>query len=129
MTRILLVAWLAFLVVPGVGRSQEPVSFSPDITVELDTTTVADDEVVEDDRAGSLTKANLGTLAEPDDVNAYYRFADEDQLFSLDAGTELAGGLVVTAADVIRFDGSNPTLEFDASAETVPRHGSPGDLT
>ena len=100
MTRSLLVAWLAFLVVPGVGRSQEPVSFSPDITIELDTTTVAGDEVVEDDRAGSLTKANLGTLAEPDDVNAYHRFVDEDQLFSLDAGTELAGGLVVTAADV-----------------------------
>ena len=120
MTRILLVVLLAFFTVPGVGRSQEPVSFSPDITIELDTTTVAGDEVVEDDRAGTLTKANLGTLAEPADVNAYHRFADEDQLFSLETGTQLAGGLVVTAADVIRFDGSNPTLEFDASAETVP---------
>ena len=106
--------------IAAVGWAEEPISISPDVTVELDGTTVADDEVVEDDREGTLTKANLGTLAESDDVNAYHRFPDEDQLFSLETGTELAGSLVVTAADVVRFDGVSPSLEFDASTETIP---------
>jgi len=123
------VAMISLLVAPGLGLSEEPISISPDVTVDLDGTIVADDEVVEDDLMGDLTKANLGTLTEPDDINGYYRFPWEDQLFTLDSGTDLGNGLIVTAADVVRFDGISRTMEFDGSAEGVPEGAMVDALT
>jgi hypothetical protein len=101
------------------ARSQT-LEYSPDITVDLSGVTVADEDVVTDNLMGIVVPMNLGTLPEAADVDAYQRLGNGDQLFSLDVASELPGSLSVTPADVVRFDGSSYTLEFDASAVGVP---------
>jgi hypothetical protein len=126
-----LAAW-----VPSISTAQGTVALSPDTTVALGGTTFADQEVLSDNQMGSVAGLPLGTLPDASDVNAYHLFTDGDQLFSLDTTVDLGGGLTVGPADVVRFDGTTDTLEFDASAEGIPdgavvdavtEHGS-GDL-
>ena len=136
-THVLLVLFgLALAFVAGQTDAQDLVIVSSDITVALGGNTFEDHEVVADDQMGLVSRVPLGTLPDPTDVNAYDRLPDGDQLYSLDTSADLGGGLVVGPADVVRFDGTTDTVEFDASAEGIPAgvtvdavgvHGS-GDL-
>jgi hypothetical protein len=93
---------------------------SPDITVDLSGTTLDDELVGDDDLAGTVVAVSLGSLPDASDVNAYYlESGSSDELFSLDVTADL-GGLTAERGDVVRYDGSIYTLEFDASAEGVP---------
>ena len=97
-----------------------PVAISPDVAVDLAGSAVLDEEVVADDGTGSPALLPLGALPDPADVDAYHRFEAGDQLFSLETGTDLGGGVVGSGGDVVRFDGSVYVIEFAASAEGIP---------
>lgn len=113
-------AALALLcLVPIVVRAQE-VALSLDTTAELAGTTLADHEAASDDQAGTVSVLPLGSLPERTDVDAYHRYSDGDQLYSLDTIADLGAGVVATGADVVRLAGAAETLEFDASAEGIP---------
>jgi hypothetical protein len=110
---------LLFLL-PAPGFAAEAIYLSPDTTVDFSGTIVADQEVVSDDQAGTISEISLGPIPESSDVDGYHRTLSGSDLFSLDTGSELAGATTVTAADVVRFDGETTTLEYDASAEGIP---------
>ena len=94
---------------------------SPDITQTLDSQTIHDEDVAADDlMSGTITPASLGALPAESDVNAYHLLTNGDQLLSFDITIELAGPLTATPGDVVRYDGASYSLEFDASAESVP---------
>ncbi len=112
------VPWVVLL--PVSSQAQDAVSFSPDTTVELSGSTFEDQEVAKDNQLGTVILAPLGVLPNASDVSAYHHLANGDQLYSLDTTAELGGGLIASPADVVRFDGVNDTLEFDASAEGIP---------
>ena len=95
-------------------------SYSPDVTIELNTTLVEDQAVLEDNLLGVTALQNLGVLPANADVDAYHNLGDGEHLLSFDVTVNL-GGLTVHPADVIRYDGSIYVLEFDASAAGVPQ--------
>jgi hypothetical protein len=83
--------------------------------------TFTDEDVASDNlTSGTITKALLGTLPEASDLSAYHALAGGDHLLSFDITVALAGGVTAHPGDVVRYDGSIYTLEFDASAESVP---------
>ena len=61
-------AFAALLLAPGVGLSEEPVSISPDVTVELDGTVVA----VKNELSPGLVLLSVGA---DDKVEAGFRFS------------------------------------------------------
>lgn len=111
---------LVFLLGPPADLAHATVVLSLDTTVEVSGTTFADQEALSDNLAGSVSLLPLGTLPDPADVDAHHLFANGDQLYSLDTTADLGGGLTTGAADVVRFDGTTDTIEFDASAEGIP---------
>ena len=94
-------------------------SYSPDIDIELNSTLVADQGVLEDDLSGLTSLLNLGALPAGADIDAYHNLGDGEHLLSFDVTVDL-GGLTIDPADVVRYDGFTYTLEFDASAAGVP---------
>ena len=106
------------LLVPAFVFAQ-PISLSPDITVELGGEIVSDEDVAVDDQAGGVVPVDVGILPDGADLTAYYRFATGDQLMAFDT-TLMLGNVTLQSGDVVRFDGSDYTLEFDASEEGVP---------
>ncbi len=108
------------VLLPVSSQAQDPVSLSPDTTVELSGLTFEDQEVVTDDQLGTVTLVPLGVLPDASDVDAYHVFANGDQLYSLDTTAKLGGGLTAGPGDVVRYDGLTDTLEFDASSEGIP---------
>jgi hypothetical protein len=106
--------------VAGTAQAINTATVSPDITVDLSGTILDDQLVGDDDLAGTVIAVSLGSLPDASDVNAYYLESDSnDELFSLDVTADL-GGLTAHRGDVVRYDGSIYTLEFDASAKGVP---------
>ncbi len=97
----------------GQAFGSEPVV--PDITVSVLGTTVTDDEALDEYPAGVPQVADLGGLPDAAEVDAYWVDADGEHLFSLDSTIELAGGVTARPADVVRWDGFNYSIEFDAA--------------
>jgi hypothetical protein len=121
--------WLTALLlgaalVPGPAAALTPIDsadLSPDITVTLDGQTITDENVASDDlTTGTITKALLGILPEASDLSAYHALTGGDHLLSFDITVALAGGVTAHPGDIVRYDGASHTLEFDASAESVP---------
>jgi hypothetical protein len=92
---------------------------STDITVDLAGTLATDEDVVED-AAGTVTKIDLGTLPAASDVTGYSIAPGGDILFALDVSASLPGGVDVTPRDVVRWNGSTYSVEFDGSDNDVP---------
>jgi len=92
---------------------------SPDVTTDLSGTRVEDQDVASDDGAGSVVTLALGTLPIASDITAYARAANGDLLFSLDTTVDL-DGVVARPGDVVRYDGTSYSIEFDAAAAGVP---------
>jgi hypothetical protein len=116
-TALLLAAWAA----PRSALAQAVVSGSPDITIGLDGgTVVTSDEDVAVDNSSFVLLENLGALPEASDVIALGGNASGDRLIALDITSSLPGGIIASPGDVIRYDGANYSIEFDASAEGVP---------
>ena len=95
-------------------------SVSSDVTVVLSATNFDDESVAVENLMGGVGTATLGTLPASADLVAYHLLGNGDQLFSLDTTVTLSGPLTAEPGDVVRYDGSSYTLEFDASANSVP---------
>jgi hypothetical protein len=101
---------------PATG--QEVVSASPDITIAIGSGNLvtSDEDVAIDNQLGIVVLENLGSLPDASDVVAVGLAANGDRLFVLDTTTSLAGGVVASPRDVIRFDGASYTKELDGNA-------------
>jgi hypothetical protein len=94
---------------------------SPDSTVVLDGQTISDEDVASDDIvSATITPLGLGALPNASDVIAYHGLDNGDRLLAFDVTVALPGGVTAFKGDVVRYDGANYTIEFDASAEAVP---------
>ena len=110
--------------------------YAPDITVVLGSTTLNHNQVGEDNLAGSVTPANVGAIPPTAIITAYDHLPNGDQLLAFDMTVTLPGGLTVRPGDVVRFNGTTYTLEFDAAANGIPNgvitdavsEISPGDV-
>ena len=112
------------------------IRYSPDITVVLGGTTLNHNQVAEDNLAGGVTLVNVGAIPSTAIITAYDRLPNGDQLLAFDTTVTLPGGLTVRPGDVVRFNGTTYTLEFDAAANGIPAGAitdavgeiGPGDL-
>lgn len=107
---------------PALAQPLSSVSLSPDVTVDLNDAgggTFADEDVAIDDLAGTVVAENLGALPDASEVSAYELLADGDRLFCVASTVELPGPLYAQQGDVVRYDGSVYTIEFDASSNGV----------
>ena len=93
---------------------------STDVTADLEGTLAADHDAVEDTGSGAPAKIDLGALPAAADVSAYSVATNGDVLFALDAGAELSGAVVVTARDVVRWDGAVYTVELAGAGHGIP---------
>ncbi len=93
---------------------------SPDITVTLDTTVVNDEEVGVDNLAGTVTLQSIGAIPPEADLDAYNVLPNGDQLLSFDTTVVLPGGVTARPADVVRYDGVDYSIEFDAASHGIP---------
>lgn len=84
---------------------------STDITVDLAGTLAADEDVIED-AAGTTAKIDVGTLPSAADVIGYSVAPSGDVVFSLDIAASLPGGIDVTPRDVVRWNGSTYSVDF-----------------
>lgn len=91
---------------------------SPDSAITIQNLTVLPGEAV---RTSPLALADLGVLPKEANLIGYHRTADGRQLFTLDVSATLAGGVTVTPADVVAYDGNDYTIEFDGLARGLPR--------
>jgi hypothetical protein len=123
------IRWYLFyvLLVPAFALAQ-PISLSPDITMELAGEIVTDENVAIDDQTGGVVPADIGTLPDGADLTAYHVLPTGDQLMAFDTSL-MPGSVTVQSGDVVRFDGSDYTLEFDASEEGVPAGATVDALT
>jgi hypothetical protein len=107
--------WTFLLALPAMA--QEVVSASPDVTIDLGVSAIADDEdVAVDNQLGIVMLENLGALPNASDVIALGFEANGDHLLAFDTTTALAGGVVARPGDVVRYDGSVYSIKFDATA-------------
>jgi len=117
--RALAIALVASTALIGATPAWSQYRYTPNITVDLSGTVVTDESVADDDLLGTVGLEDLGTLPPSTEVDAYEPVGSE-HLFSLDTTVLLPGSLTATPADVIRYNGSTYSLEFDASAEGLP---------
>lgn len=92
---------------------------STDITVDLGGTLTTDEDVVED-AGGAPAKIDVGTLPPAADLIGYSVAPNGDVVFSLDISAELPGGIDVTPRDVVRWNGSAYSIEFEGADHSVP---------
>jgi hypothetical protein len=117
-------SWCIVLLAAGPAVGLTPIDsadLSPDITVELDSQTIADEGVAEDDLVSmSVTTPSLGGLPDEAEVMAYHALGGGSYLFSLETSATLPNGVTARPGDVVRWDGANHSIEFDAAAEGLP---------
>lgn len=112
---ITLISILGFI--PGISvAGTNSFDFSPDITIDLNTLIVADEDVVLD----GLVLENMGAIPANAALTAFHRLENGDRLFALDTTVLLPGDQLLRPGDVGRFDGTDFTLEFDGQANGVP---------
>ena len=114
-TLALAAAWIA-----GPASAQELFAGSPDVTVPLGGSLAQDQDVAVDNQLGIVLLEDLGSLPTAAEVTAYALDANGDRLFAIDTTTSLAGGVVVTPRDVIRWDGASYVVELDGTSEGIP---------
>ena len=103
----------------GAANELVPVSaYSPDIHLSHSKATVADEHSVYS-LGSSLRQVNFGSLPSSADVDAVHGMDNGDVLFSLESSIVL-GGTLYRPSDIIRFDGSVWTKEFDGVEEGIP---------
>jgi hypothetical protein len=104
------------LTAPPVASSA---AISTDVTVTIDGTLLTDESVGLDSFLILTVPVSLGGLPLAAAVTAYHPLANGDELFVLDTMVELAGSLVVSPIDIVRYDGLGYSLEFDGSAAGI----------
>ncbi len=100
----------------------EAITTSPDVTAVIQGHTVQDENVLDDDLAGSTGVSAIAGIPSSADLVAYAMLPNGEELFSLDTTVSLPGGVTAEPRDVVRFLPAGPTYEivFDGSAQAVP---------
>lgn len=111
---------VAFLLADA-ASAQELFAGSPDISAQLGGSLAEDQDVAVDNQLGIVLLEDLGPLPVAAEVTAYALDANGDRLFGLETTTSLAGGILATPRDVVRWDGADYTIELDGTAEGIPR--------
>ena len=114
---------LLLLITGAVSQAgaQELITASPDITIAVNSgAVVTDEESAVDNQLGITLKESYGSIPSGAEIVALGRDVDGDSLLAFDTAVSLAGGVVASPGDVMRFDGSIYTTEFDASAQGIP---------
>lgn len=114
-TLVMLLGRAAFALTP-----LNAIRYAPDITVVLGGTTVDHNQVAEDNLAGAVSLVNVGAIPAAAIITAYDRLPNGDQLLAFDTTITLPGGLTARPGDVVRYNGTTYTLEFDATAHGIP---------
>ena len=125
-SRLILLLALLHVLSPGLVQAQvDDIIVSPDITVTLGGTLVADEDAAEDDLAGGVVVQNVGPIPANADLSAYHDTGGGVTLFSLDITVELPGPLestvVATPSDVIAFHGGDYFVNFEGAQWGVPK--------
>lgn len=115
-TGLLAAGTAVVLALPAVAANE----ISTDITVDLAGTLATDHDVVEDTGAGAPTPIDLGSIPDAADVSGYSVATNGNVLFSLDVSASLPGGIDVSPRDVVRWNGSAYSVEFDGDDHGVP---------
>lgn len=114
------------------GASATPlvwVEFSLDIAVNAGGVELSGDDVARDPLDGSGTApVSIGPSVKGSSVQAYHRERGGDRFFSLET-TVAFPGFTARPRDVVRFDGSSYSLEFDGGAAGIPAGVSIDALT
>lgn len=121
--RVALTALLAFPATAVAARAATPlqsVRISTDVTAVLGAQTVDDEKVASDDLAGGVTPVSIGPIPSWVDLDGYQLPPNGNQLLSFDTTLTLPGEITARPADVVRYDGTVYTVEFDAAAHGVP---------
>ncbi len=101
--------------------AQELITASPDITIAFNSgAVVTDEDAAVDNQLGITLSESYGSLPDGTEVIALGRDVGGDSLLAFDTTVSLAGGVVASPGDVMRFNGSTYTTEFDASAQGIP---------
>jgi len=114
---------ISVVAIPGssvavaVEPSPVPV-FSPDIHLGHSNVVVADEDSAYTTGV-SLGRIDLGLLPESADVDAVHALASGEILFSLETSIVL-GDTLYRPSDVIRFNGSTWSMEFDGRTAGIP---------
>lgn len=105
------------------AAAQSTLSLSPDVTIRVGTASlvVQDEDVVVDNQLGIAVLENLGPIPAAAEVVGHAVDTNGDRLFILGQTTNLSGGIVARAGDVVRYDGASFSIEFAAASEGIPR--------
>lgn len=104
------------------------VRFSPDVATVFGAVTVPTNGIVEETIATSnMTIVSIGAIPDGVSVDGYAIASNGDQLLSFDTTVTL-GGTTFQPFDVVRYNGSTYSLEFDGQAAGVPDGTNVGDI-
>jgi len=122
LARVIGLAALAGLALPGAAAAQSVIAASPDVTIALGAANVVtkDDAVAADNQLGIVALQNLGAIPDSADVTGYADAGSGTFLFSLDTTTALSGGVVATPGDVVSWNGATHAIVFDGSTAGLP---------
>jgi hypothetical protein len=113
----------------GSALAQNVVAGSPDVTIDFGASAVAaDEDVAIDDQSGAIVLEDLGVLPRESEVIALGLDVNGDRFISFETTTTLSDGTVAWLGDVVRYDGTGYSIEFDASAAGLPA-GTATDAT
>jgi len=93
--------------------------YSPDVTVTLNGTLLADQNAGADDLAGVVTLLDIGPVPTATDLVAYHLLSNGDRQLAFDTTVTL-GAVNAEPRDVVRYDGTTYTLDLDGSAVGIP---------
>jgi hypothetical protein len=113
------------LVAASAARAVTPldqITTSPDVTTVLQGHTVNDENVLDDDLAGSTVLSSIPGIPANADLVAYELLPSGLELFSLDITVVLPGPVTAEPRDVVQFNpvGGVYTILFDGSARGIP---------
>jgi hypothetical protein len=76
--------------------------------------------MVVDDRSAGASIVPLGSLPPNVNLTAYHLLSNGAQLLSFDSAIQLPGLSLVESRDIVRFDGTNYSLQFSGAGNGVP---------
>jgi len=113
---------LAIFALPALLQAATPIgslSYSTDISVIAGSTLIDDEAVLNDNLSGARSPVNIGSLPENTAIDAYHHLGGGSHLVSFDTSITL-GSTTYEPADIVRFNGSTYSIEFDASTKNIP---------
>ena len=109
------------LLLATASATAQSMDLSPDVPLNVGGVYVADHEVAVDLENGGVQVALVGGLPREASIDAYHVLPSGEELFSLDTAATLPGGVHAIPGDVVRWNGTAYSMEFDALAAGLSR--------